>query len=166
MKKRGRPKLRLILDAATTAALQKGWTECTDRRQRERLQAVRLAASGHHTYADIARIVGRSVTILQQWFARLEQGGLDALLTRGHGGGKPSLLHDPQVQKALDRGLKRGQWLTAPQMAAWLAEEYGIRMHFRSLYYWLKKKPEGRSRCRAPATPKRTKRPPRSSKRI
>lgn len=139
MKKRGRPKLRLIVDAATSAALQKGWKTCTDRRQRERLQAVRLATTGNHTYAEIAKIVGRSVTILQQWFAKFEQGGLEGLLKRGHGGGKPSLLHKPKVRKALERGLSEGQWMSAPQVAAWLADEHDIEMNSRSLYYWLKK---------------------------
>lgn len=139
MKKRGRPKLRLVLDAATTAAIERGWKESTDARDRERLQAVRLAASGNHTYAEIAEIVGRSVTILQRWFKRLEREGLPGLLTRHHGGGRPSALHAPRVRKALEKGLREGRWLTAPQVADWLEQEHGIQMHSRSLYYWLKK---------------------------
>lgn len=128
------------------------------------MQAVRLAATGHHTYAEIARIVGRSVTTLQKWFARLEQKGLPSLLRRGHGGGKPSPLHAPRVRKALDKGLRDGRWLTAPQLAAWLDQEHGIKMESQRLYYWLRKS-EWCSRCRAPSTSKRTKRTPLSSKR-
>jgi len=139
MNKRGRPKLRLVLDAATAAALDRHWKDTTDTRVRERLQAVRLASTGHHTYAEIAQIVGRSVTILQKWFARLEQQGLLGLLRRGHGGGKPSPLHAPRVRKALEKGLREGRWLTAPQLAAWLEREHGINMESQRLYYWLKK---------------------------
>ena len=137
--KRGRPKLRLILDTAAKADVDRRFEETSDVREQERLQAVRLAESGHHTYAEIARIVGRSTTTLQTWFAKLEAGGVDGLLERSGGPGRTSEIGTPKIQKALQKGLREGRWMSEPQLAAWLEERHGIRLKPRSLYYWIKK---------------------------
>jgi len=139
MKKLGRPKLRLVLDEATHKDVDRRYEETTDVRERERLQAVRLAASGHYTYAEISRIVDRSTTTLQTWFDKLDAGGVDGLLERKTSDGRPSVMDDPKVQRALRRGLRKGRWMSEPQLADWLERRYGIRLKPRCLYYWLGK---------------------------
>ena len=139
MKKRGRPKLRLVLDAATRAEVDRRFNHPTDVREQERLQAVRLAASGHYTYAELARIVDRSPTTLQTWFRKLAAGGVAGLLERETSAGRPSPLNAPKVQRALRQGLRQGRWMSEPQLADWLAREHGIRLKPRCLYYWLGK---------------------------
>jgi len=138
-KKQGRPKLRLVLDTATQAEVNRRFDATTDVRERERLQAVRLAASGNYTYEEIAGIVGRSTTTLQTWFKKLEAGGVDGLVERNTSEGRPSPLSDPKIQQAIQERLLNGAWMSEPQMAAWLEKEYGVRLRPRCLYYWLGK---------------------------
>ena len=61
------------------------------------------------------------------------------LLARKKAPGRPSALQDPQVQAPIQAGLKAGQWRTAGQLAAWLAQPQGIRRVAGSMYYWLGK---------------------------
>lgn len=137
--KRGRRKLCLVLDDVTRAEVTQRIEQTTDVRERERLQAVRLAASGHYTYAELSRIVERSTTTLQHWFTKLERGGVRGLLDRRTSEGRPSPLQNAKVQKALQQGLKEGRWMSEPQLANWLEKKHGIRLKPRCLYYWLGK---------------------------
>jgi len=138
-RRRGRPKLKLVVEAAQAAELRRRFRSCPDPKEKERLQTVLLALTGNYTHQQIAETVGRARSLIQQWVDRFEAGGLTELLRRGKAPGKPSELQQPEVQQALSKGLREGRWLTARQLAAWLRETHGIDRKARSLYYWLGK---------------------------
>lgn len=139
MKKMGRPKLKMVVDAKQAGEVRRLFRASEDPKRKERLQAVLLAMSGSHTHDQIAGIVGRARSLIQIWLDRFEAGGIEGLLARGKAPGKPSELQRPAVQKQMVAGLREGRWLTAPQLAAWLQKKHGIRRKPQSLYYWLGK---------------------------
>jgi transposase len=137
--KRGRPKLKLVLDETTAKAVRERFRQSHDARDKERLQAVRLAATGAYTYEEIGQAIGRAKSTVQRWLDRLKAGGPDTLLEVRAKSGRPSPFQEAKIQRALAEGLRQGRWLTAGQLAAWLKEQHGITRSARSLYYWLGK---------------------------
>lgn len=135
----GRPKLKLVLNAAQRTELQAALKANTDPRERDRLQTIQLAATGRHTHEEIARLLGRARSTVQLWLDYYDAGGLARLLERKSAPGKASELQSPEVQAQLQAGLKAGSWRTAAQIAAWLAQTHGIKRAAGSLYYWLGK---------------------------
>ncbi len=90
MKKMGRPKLTLAMDAATRQSVRQHFRTCTDASLKLRLQAIMLAAGGQHSYDEIAEVVGRARSLVQRWVARFRKGGLDDLLASTKAPGKAS----------------------------------------------------------------------------
>jgi putative transposase len=131
--------LKLTVQPAVKAELEKRFKSTDDVRQRQRLQAVLLATSGQHGYRDIARIVGCATSTFALWLNQFLAGGLAGLLRRERPPGLTSPIAEPQVQQQLEAGLKAGRWRTAEQVAVWLAEEHGIKRSPKSIYRWLGK---------------------------
>jgi len=135
----GRHKLKLMVSVAQQDELGRALKERSDPRERDRIQTVRLATTGRHTHEEIAALVGRARSTVQEWVDRYEAGGVAGLLARKKAPGRKSELQDPQVQAQIRAGLKAGQWRTAGQLAAWLAQRHGIKRVAGSMYYWLGK---------------------------
>jgi len=135
----GRPKLKLIISAVQQQELRAALKESTAPRQRDRLQAIQLATTGRHTHEEIAQLLGKARSTIQLWLDQYEAGQLPRLLERKTAPGKASELQRPEVQAQLQAGLQKGQWRTAAQIAAWLAQTHGIKRAAGSLYYWLGK---------------------------
>ena len=72
----------------------------------ERLLAVEMAQQGGWRIADIAKALGRGSATIGRWFDKFRQGGIPALLKRGHGARSPQL--DSADQQALNKGLYQG----------------------------------------------------------
>lgn len=122
------------LAQAVAAALP----ECKDVRSHQRLLAMRLAASGQFTAAQIAEQIGVSRRQFFHWVNALKAGGVDALLERQHGGGAP-----PQVQgkilEELQAGLRTGRWKRAKEIQHWLRARHEKKFTLNGVYYWLGK---------------------------
>jgi transposase len=131
--------LKIAVSEAEKEELRERRKTCDDTRQQARLQAAWLATTGEYTHQQIAEAVGRARSTIQVWVNQFEAGGITALLARKKAPGRTSPLQSLTVQAALARGLRTGQWLTAPQLAAWLRKEHGIERRAKSLYYWLGK---------------------------
>ena len=95
-------------------------------RTRDRLEMVRLSHAGW-SVPQIARHLGICEKRVRHWIRRFLQHGFDALPDRPHPG-RPSAL-TPAMLEALRQELRRGErtW-TAPQLAAWIAERFGLRL--------------------------------------
>ena len=76
----GRPDVAAIIDKKH-AAEKDGW-------RKNRLLAVKLAARGEHTSAEIADLCGIARGHLFRWLAAVRKGGLEALLMRDKPGPK------------------------------------------------------------------------------
>lgn len=104
----------------------------------QRLLAMRLAASGQMTAAQIAEQIGISRRQFFHWVNALKEGGVEQLLRRGHGGGQA-----PQVQGAvlseLREGLRTGRWKRAKEIQQWLVQRHRQKMGLSGVYYWLGK---------------------------
>jgi transposase len=122
------------LAVAVAAAL----TVCQDVKEQQRLLAMRMAASGQFTAAQIAEQVGISRRQFFHWVNSLKKGGVEGLLEREHGGGAP-----PQVQgRALEEflaGLKEGRWKRAQEIQQWLRQQHQIKLGLTGVHYWLGK---------------------------
>jgi transposase len=134
-----RAPLKLTVQPAQKAELEKRFKAAGDVRQRQRLQAVLLATTGQHGYRDIAQIVGCATSTFALWLNQYLAGGIEGLLRRESPPGVTSPIGQPKVQKQFEEGLKAGRWRTAAQVAAWLQEEHGIRRAAKSIYRWLGK---------------------------
>ena len=125
-----RPKLA----TAVTAALE----ACQDVQAHERLLAMRLAASGQFTAAQIAAQIGISRRQFFHWVNALKAGGVTRLLARTHGGGAAPQVAG-KVLTELQAGLTAGQWKRAKEIQRWLQARHAKTLTLKGVYYWLGK---------------------------
>lgn len=104
-----------------------------------------MAQQGGWRIADIAKALGRGSATIGRGFDKFRQGGIPALLKRGHGARSPQL--DSADQQALKKGLEQRKWKTAKEIQHWLAEERQIQLSLSGVHYWLTKV---RARCKVP----------------
>jgi len=113
-------------------------SQCQNVKDQKRLLAMRLAASGQFTAAEIAQQMQISRRQFFNWVAALRAGGVEGLLQRHHGGGAP-----PQVQgkvwEQFQEGLKLGRWKRAKEIQQWLAQQHQVKISIHGVYYWLGK---------------------------
>ena len=101
---------------------------------------MQLAATGRHTHQDIAALVGRARSTIQEWIDRYEAGGLDELLARKKAPGQKSPLQNPALQARLQAELKKGTLARGGPTGRVAAQQtHGIQRAAKSLYYWLGK---------------------------
>ncbi len=113
-------------------------SRCQDVKDQQRLLAMRLAAGGQMTAAQIAEHLGISRRQFFNWVNALKGGGVAALLEREHGGGAPARIHGP-IQAQLLAGLQKGRWKRAKEIQAWLEEAHQTSISLKGVYYWLGK---------------------------
>jgi len=111
---------------------------CRDVKDQQRLLAMRFAASGQLTADQIAQQVGISRRQFFNWVRALKEGGVTALLARGHGGGAPPQVTGP-VLNEFQAGLRAGQWKRAREIQQWLRQQHQIQLGLKGVYYWLGK---------------------------
>jgi transposase len=133
MPKRFRLK-RPDLAGAVTRAL----ADCQDVRSQQRLLAMRMAASGQFTAAQIAEQNGVSRRQFFHWVNALKAGGVARLLAREHGGGQPAQVHGRTLTE-LQAGLKTGRWKRAKEIQQWLHQRHATKLTVKGVYYWLGK---------------------------
>lgn len=96
-------------------------------RTRDRLEMVRLNAAGFRV-AAIATLLRYSPGRVRGWLRRFRDGGFNALADRPHPGRPGSCT--PAVLAALRAEMARTNRIwTAEQIADWLAQEHGVRLH-------------------------------------
>lgn len=96
-------------------------------RPRERLEMVRLSAAGFRV-AEIARLLRRHANSVRQALRRFQEGGFDALADRPHLG-RPGSLTPNHLQALRAEFARTNRTWTAPQVADWLTEHHGLRLH-------------------------------------
>ncbi len=111
---------------------------CKEVKDQHRLLAMRLAASGQFTAAQIAEQMGVSRRQFFNWVAALKQGGVAGLLEREHGGGAIAQVQGRTLEELL-LGLKAGRWKRAREIQHWLKGEHQVHMGLPGVYYWLGK---------------------------
>lgn len=129
----GRPDVAAIIDEKH-AAEKDGW-------RKNRLLAIKLAARGEHTSAEIADLCGIARGHLFRWLAAVRAGGLEALLKRDKPGprdGSPRGV-DAAVLDELKAKLDAGEFITGVQAQRWLEEKHGITRPYKTVWRWLKK---------------------------
>jgi transposase len=111
---------------------------CQDVKAQQRLLAMRLAASGQFTAAQIAEQLGISRRQFFHWVNALKTGGVAGLLEREHGGGAPPQLQG-RVLSELQAGLQAGRWKRAKEIQQWLVQQHKTKLGLTGVYYWLGK---------------------------
>jgi transposase len=111
---------------------------CQDVKAQQRLLAMRLAASGQLTAAQIAEQVGISRRQFFNWVKALKEDGVADLLVREHKGGTPPKVQGP-VLAELQAGLKAGRWKRAKEIQQWLRTQHQVKVGLKGVYYWLGK---------------------------
>jgi transposase len=125
-----RPDLAQAIAAALPA--------CEDVKAHQRLLAMRMAASGQFTAAQIAEQVGTSRRQFFHWVNALKAGGVDRLLERRHSGGaKPQV--GGEILREFQAGLKQGRWKRAKEIQQWLRGQHQVKLGLTGVYYWLGK---------------------------
>jgi len=111
---------------------------CKDVKAQQRLLAMRLAASGQLTAAQIAEQVGMSRRQFFHWVNALKTGGVERLLEREHGGGRPAQVQGKALA-GLQCGLQSGRWKRAREIQQWLRQQHQTKLSLKGVYYWLGK---------------------------
>ena len=93
-------------------------------RTRDRLEMLRLAAAGW----SVPRIAGhfrRHAQTVRTWIQAFRAGGFDALADQAHPGQQSALT--PAMEEAIRAELRRdAQTWNAPQLATWIAQQFGV----------------------------------------
>ena len=129
----GRPDAAAVIDERS-AREPDGW------RQR-RLLAVKLAAKGEYTSAEVAELCGVTRTDLFAWLSIVRQRGLEALRERGQPGPREGAVRgvEPRVLAALRQKLGEHAFARAAAARRWLKKEHGIERAYKTVWNWLKK---------------------------
>ncbi len=93
---------------------------------RDRLEMVRLSDAGW-SVPRIARHLGQHEQTARAWIKAFLAGGFDALPNKPRGG-KVSALTAPLLEELRAAVAHDTRTWTAAQLAAWLAERYGVRL--------------------------------------
>ena len=131
--KLGRPEVAAEIDGRY-AKEPDGW-------RKRRLLAVKLAAKGEYTSAEVAELCDINRTWLFEWLKVAREQGLDALLERGKTGPKEGTVYGvkPAVMEALRAKLAAYEFASAEQARRWLKKEHGIERPYGTVWSWLKK---------------------------
>jgi len=131
--KLGCPEVAAVIDARY-AKEPDGW-------RKNRLLAVKLAAKGESTSAEIADLCGVARPHLFRWFKAVRDGGLDALLQRGKPGPKEGSCRGiaTEVLAELEKKLKSNEFVTVVHAQRWLEQKEGIKRPYNTVWVWLKK---------------------------
>ena len=131
--KLGHPEVAAVIDGRY-AAEPDGW-------RKRRLLAVKLAAKGESTSAEVAEWCGVSRAYLFVWLKLVREGGLDALLVRDKPGPKEGTRRGvkPEVIAALGERLAAHQFASAEAARRWLKKEHGVERPYVTVWSWLKK---------------------------
>lgn len=112
--------------------------ECREVKDQQRLLAMRMAASGQFTAAQIAEHLGVSRRQFFNWVDALKEGGVAGLLERDHGGGAKAQVQGKTLEELL-AGLRAGRWKRAREIQRWLESRHQVQMGLPGVYYWLGK---------------------------
>ena len=123
-----RPDLAQVVAAALS--------QCQDVKAQQRLLAMRLAASGQFSAAQIAEQIGISRRQFFHWVNALKAGGVEGLLERQHGGGRAAQVQGSVLAELLS-GLRAGRWKRAREIQQWLALRHRKKLGLTGVYYWL-----------------------------
>lgn len=131
--KLGMPEVAACIDARH-ARERHGW-------RKTRLLAVKLAARGGSTSAQIAEVCGIARGHVFVWLKIVRERGLDALLERGKPGPREGVCRGvkPRVIEALRAKLEAHEFTTAEQARRWLKKEHQVERPYLSVWRWLKK---------------------------
>ena len=124
-----------------SAQLEERFHQEKDARNKVRLLAMRMGASGAQASQDIADICGVSRATFFEWAKSFREGGFDALLERVKPGPKGLELRGVTevVFNELKSGVESGRWATAEAARIWLRRERGIDRPYVTVWSWLKK---------------------------
>jgi transposase len=131
--KLGRPEVAEIIDARH-AREPEGW-------RKTRLLAVKLAARGEMTSAQIADLCGIARGHLFVWMKIVREQGLEALLERAKPGPKEGTCRGikPEVMAQLKGKLETHEFATVEQARRWLKKVHRVERPYASVWNWLKK---------------------------
>jgi len=127
------PEVAAVIDALH-AKEPDGW-------RKNRLLAIKLAARGESTSAEIADLCGVARGYLFEWIKAVREGGLEALLTRDKPGPKEGSCRgiSPEVLAELEAKLRANEFVTAVHAQRWLEQAHGIKRPYNTVWLWLKK---------------------------
>ena len=109
--------------------------------RKTRLLAVKLAARGESTAAQIADLCGIARGHVFVWLSIVRERGLEALLERGKPGPKEGTCRGvkAKVIEQLKGKLEAHEFANAEQARRWLKKAHGIERPYASVWNWLKK---------------------------
>lgn len=109
--------------------------------RKRRLLAVKLAAKGEYTSAQVADLCGVARTYLFEWLKVVREKGLEALLKREKPGPKEGKMRGVKMEviEELRAKLEAHQFASAEQARRWLKKEHGVKRPYITVWSWLKK---------------------------
>ena len=106
---------------------------------RERLLSVQLGLQGEKSLSEIAEAVGRSRAIIQIWFDRYREGGVELLCRRSEAPRGPQSRLTERARKELLKKLSKGSFRRAEDARVWLERQFGIVAKTDTVARWLGK---------------------------
>ena len=103
-----------------------------------RLTALKMGFLGETPLEFISESIGVNASTVSGWFATFRREGLDAVLSRGYGIGRPSGLNE-EIEEFLRKGLNSTRWNTAGQVREELERHFGRPFNYKTVWVWLKK---------------------------
>jgi transposase len=123
------------------AVIDERYDQEPDGWRKRRLLAIKLAAKGEYTSAEVAEISDINRTWLFAWLKVVRSEGLEALLKREKPGPKPGPPREmkPEVYAALKEMVRTSEFNSAEQARRWLKEKHQVDRPYTTVWKWLKK---------------------------
>ena len=119
-------------------AITEALAACQNVKDHARLLALRMAASGEFTAAQIAAQVGCGRRQFFYWVSAFQAGGVAGLLHREHKGGPKPQITGKRLEE-FQAGLQTGRWKRAKEIQHWLEHQHQVTLKLSGVYYWLGK---------------------------
>lgn len=109
--------------------------------RKDRLLAIKLAASGEHTGQQIAELCGLSRSKIFELLKAVREGGLEAIWERNPGGRPEGWRKgvSAEVMKEFQAKLANHEFTTLQDARRWLESKHGIDASYQRVWYWAKK---------------------------
>lgn len=136
--RKGRPRLKLEVEDSKLMEINKRLAESDlEPWRRDRLVAIRMAAAGDSTYAEIAEVLERAKSAVQRWVQifRKYDGDLDRLLKMRRR--RVSQLRDLDIAWELNHAYRDEGVRSKTKAAKWLLAKHNLKRAPSTMHYWL-----------------------------
>lgn len=130
-------RLKIVIEESAKA-LEKQLKHARSASQKERLQMLWWLKTGQVTeHQQLAQRLGRDPSTISRWLQKYRRGGLWELLEVKTAPGQVPHITSEALAGLQQRLTSETGFSSYAEIVSWLKTEYGLEMHYATVYYWV-----------------------------